>query len=92
MMISTPPRVITSKDLSYLKDQMSWELIAMKKCNHFADEVTDPEVKSMLNRMGQMHQQHYQRLLKHCQVNNAAGMSQISGQMAAQQQGIFPQS
>lgn len=83
-MINTPPRVITCKDLSYLKDMMSWELLAMKKCAHFAGEATDPAVQSMLQKMGQMHQSHYQKILHHCQTNNAAGLSQIAGQMAQQ--------
>lgn len=83
-MIKTPPRVISCKDLSYLKDQMSWELLAMKKCAHFAEEATDPDVKMMLQRVGQMHQQHYQRILQHCQTNNTSGLAQIAGQMAQQ--------
>lgn len=83
-MINTPPRVITTKDLSYLKDQMSWELLAMKKCAHYAQECTDPDVKSFIERIGQMHQRHYQQLLRHCKTNNAQGMSKISGQMAQQ--------
>lgn len=85
-MINTPPRVITTKDLSYLKDQMTWELLAMKKCDHYTKECTDPEVKAMISRIGQMHQRHYQQLLRHCQTNNAMGMSQIAGQMAQQNQ------
>jgi len=27
-----PPEYITTKDLAYLKDALSWELTAMKKC------------------------------------------------------------
>lgn len=83
-MINTPPRVITTKDLAYLKDQMSWELLAMKKCAHYASECRDPEVKSFIERIGQMHQRHYQQLLRHCQINNAQGMAKIQGQMAQQ--------
>ncbi len=85
-MINTPPQVITTKDLSYLKDQMSWELIAMKKCAHYAQECTDPEVKSLIGKIGQMHQRHYQQILRHCQTNNASGLSPIASQMAQQNQ------
>ncbi|MCL6626642.1 hypothetical protein [Alicyclobacillus shizuokensis] len=62
-----PPAVITTKDLSYLKDAMSWELLAAKKCFHFANECTDAKVASAIQRAGQMHTQHYQKLLAHCQ-------------------------
>lgn len=27
---------LTTKDLNYLKDEMSWELLAFKKCHHYA--------------------------------------------------------
>ena len=30
--MQVPPQVITTKDSQYLKDQLSWELLAMKKC------------------------------------------------------------
>jgi hypothetical protein len=72
-----PPQVITSKDLLYLKDQMSWQLNAMKKCAHFAQECSDPQIKQALDDTGRMHQRHYQMLLKHCQNNNAQVMSQV---------------
>lgn len=63
-----PPSYITTKDLAYLKDAMSWELVAMKKCNKFAQQVDNEKIKKALNESGKMHQQHYQMLLKH--LNN----------------------
>lgn len=75
--IPTPPRIITTKDALYLKDALSWMLIAFKKFHHFAQEATDPEVKQALNKAGQMHQRHYQRLLTHLTVNNRQMMNQI---------------
>jgi hypothetical protein len=64
-----PPNVITTKDLSYLKDALSWELLAMKKCHHFASHCTDQEIQNQLNGVGQMHQKHYDRLLQYVQSN-----------------------
>jgi hypothetical protein len=75
-----PPKVITTKDLLYLKDQMSWQLNAMKKCAHFANECTDPDVKQAIDNAGRMHQRHYQMLLQHCQNNNTLQMSQMPQQ------------
>ena len=60
-----PPNYITTKDLSYIKDAMSWELVAMKKCNKFAQEVQCNKIKSAIEETGRMHQQHYQTLLSH---------------------------
>jgi light-regulated signal transduction histidine kinase (bacteriophytochrome) len=79
-----PPQVVTIKDCLYLKDQLSWELIAMKKCHHFAQECIDIEIKQALEQAGQMHQRHYQLLLKHLQNNNTAEMTKFQ-QMQMQQ-------
>lgn len=65
-----PPAYITTKDLLYLKDAMSWELTAMKKCHHFAQECNDTELKQMLDEVGRVHQTHYEILLSHVDPNN----------------------
>lgn len=83
--IIQPPQVITTKDYLYLKDQLSWELLAMKKCAHFANECSDNDIKQALNRAGQMHQRHYQLLLKHLQNNNTAEMAKVQQQMQSSQ-------
>lgn len=75
--MQTPPQVITVKDCQYLKDMLSWELVAMKKCSHFAKECTDPEARSIIDKAGQMHQRHYTMLLKHLQHNNDAAMQNV---------------
>lgn len=82
----TPPSVITGKDLLYLKDGMSWLLDAMKKCSHFAGEVQDPQIKQAMNQIGQLHQRHYNLLLKHCQNNNTQQMAGVTQQMSSMQQ------
>jgi hypothetical protein len=76
-LMQTPPQVITVKDCQYLKDMLSWEMVAMKKCSHFAGECTDPEVRSLIDKAGQMHQRHYTMLLKHLQNNNNAAMQNV---------------
>ncbi|GAA4713425.1 ferritin-like domain-containing protein [Brevibacillus fulvus] len=75
--ISAPPRVITTKDIAYLKDALSWELLAFKKFHFYAQQVQDPEISQILEKTGQMHQQHFQRLLPHLQVNNAQQMANM---------------
>ncbi|MBW5447544.1 hypothetical protein GE107_15910 [Cohnella sp. CFH 77786] len=72
-----PPQVITTKDSQYLKDMLSWELLAMKKCSHFAKECQDQEIRTALDKAGQMHQHHYTVLLKHLQNNNTQAMQSV---------------
>lgn len=67
--MGNPPDVITDKDLSYLKDALSWELLAMKKCNHWAGMCQDQEIRNLISKAGQMHQQHYTRLLNELNAN-----------------------
>jgi hypothetical protein len=84
--IPNPPRAITTKDLLYIKDVLSWELLAFKKFHHLAQQVTNPQIKQALEKCGQLHQNHYQRMLPHLQVNNNAALAnmQNSQQMPLQ--------
>jgi hypothetical protein len=77
--MQTPPQVITTKDHAYLKDQLSWLLLAAKKCRHFAQECTDPQIAQAIDQAGQMHQRHYLLLLKHLQNDNTAAMQAVRG-------------
>lgn len=90
MTMSQPPQVITSKDLQYLKDQLSWQLNAMKKCAHFAKECQDPQVRQLLDKTGKLHLRHYQMLLKHTQHNNQQHMSHIYQRQNQMQQTNMP--
>jgi len=60
----TPPEVVTTKDILYLKDAMSWTLLAAKKCAHFSGEIQCNQSKQLVDQIGQMHQRHYNMLLK----------------------------
>jgi hypothetical protein len=60
-----PPAMISTKDLSYINDMLSWNLDAFKKANFYAEQCQNQEVKTAVNQAGQMHQQHYQKLLQH---------------------------
>ncbi|WP_042456839.1 ferritin family protein [Neobacillus dielmonensis] len=75
--IPNPPRAITSKDILYLKDALSWELLAFKKFHFMAQQVSNDEIKQALDKAGKMHQDHYQRILTHLQVNNDEAMANL---------------
>lgn len=77
--MQTPPDAITTKDLSYIKDALSWELLAFKKFHFLAGQVQDQEIQQALEKVGEIHQQHYQKLLTHLQVNNQSVLANMPG-------------
>jgi hypothetical protein len=83
--IPNPPRAITTKDLLYIKDVLSWELMAFKKFHFFAQQVSSPELKQVLEKIANMHQNHFQRLLPHLQVNNNAALASLPNMQQMQQ-------
>lgn len=72
------PNVITSKDLLYLTDMMSWNLMAMKKAHFYAGQCQIPEISQAMEKACQMHERHYQKILNHLQLSSQA--VQTSGQ------------
>ncbi|RKN87013.1 hypothetical protein D7M11_01625 [Paenibacillus ginsengarvi] len=54
---------VSDKELHYLKDFLSWELLAVKKCKDAADACTDPAIRQMIEQTGQKHVAHYESLL-----------------------------
>ena len=74
--MTEPPQLITTKDLLYLTDSLSWELDVIKKLNQFEKESQDTKAKNLLRKAAQMHQKHYSILLKHLNPNNSASKIQ----------------
>lgn len=64
-----PPNVISSKDLLYLTDMLSWNLNACKKAHFYAGQCQTPELQASLEQAGQMHQRHYEKILQHLNQN-----------------------
>ncbi len=60
-----PPKMVSTKDSLYLKDMLSWNLLAMKKAHFFAAQCQDQQVVQALNKYGLMHQRHYNTILTH---------------------------
>ncbi|MFC6604775.1 hypothetical protein ACFQDF_29870 [Ectobacillus funiculus] len=50
--IPNPPRAITTKDLLYIKDVLSWELLAFKKFHHLAQQVNNPDINKHWKKQG----------------------------------------
>lgn len=64
----TPDRnLLGEKELLYVKDFLSWELLAMKKCNEAANACQDAQLKQLIRNTGKKHQQHFEAILSHLQ-------------------------
>ncbi|NLM20729.1 MAG: hypothetical protein GX207_03155 [Peptococcaceae bacterium] len=74
--------MLSVKELNYIKDFLSWELLMTKKCAHYAQQEVDPNFKGVFENARQVHQQNYDSLLSYLQQNSSQGT-----QAATRQQG-----
>ncbi|WNB93021.1 hypothetical protein [Bacillus sp. NEB1478] len=72
LIYQNPPKVITGKDLNYIKDMLSWNLLGAKKAHSMASQCQDFEIKSTLEKACKMHESHYNRILGHISAQQAA--------------------
>ena len=52
------PKIISTKDLAYLSDVFEWNYTAFKQVNHYISEVVNEDVKELLERVRNMHEDH----------------------------------
>lgn len=50
---------ISTKELNYVKDFLSWELYMAKSCHDHAGQMADPNFSRILEEAGKIHQQNY---------------------------------
>lgn len=79
---------LTEKDLAYLKDQMSWELVAAKKAYQYAHQTLEPECRQAMFEIAEEHQRNLERLLHHVR-QHAQGQHQQSNAQQHQMQGGY---
>jgi len=65
--------MLSSKELNYIKDFLSWELLMTKKCSEYAKQEVDPNFKGIFENAGQVHQQNYQDVLSYLQQQTSQG-------------------
>lgn len=63
--MNQPPTMVSTKDLLYLTDMLSWNLNAAKKAHFFAQQCTIPEIKAAIDNACKMHERHYEKILSH---------------------------
>lgn len=61
--MDTVPKIISTKDLSYLSDIFEWNFTAYKELKHFEKEVENEKVKELMNGLSEMHYQHLELVL-----------------------------
>lgn len=68
---------VSTKELNYINDFLSWELLSAKKCFQYGNQETNPTHKQTFLDCAMIHQQNYQNILNYVnQVNpNKGGQS-----------------
>ncbi len=66
---------LSTKEVNYLKDHLSWELLAAKKCFHHAKEISDGNLKQVFDDSGKVHQENFVNLLNYVNQASKGGQS-----------------
>lgn len=61
---------LSSKELNYIDDMLSWELLAAKKCNQYAYQEMNTAHQQVFFDTASMHQQNYMNLLNYLENIN----------------------
>lgn len=59
--------MLSDKELHYLKDFLSWELLAVKKCKDAADACEDMQLRGLIEQTGRKHMAHFETILSQLQ-------------------------
>ena len=70
-----PPKMISTKDFLYIKDMMSWNLLAAKKMKWAAETCQLPDLKKSFQAAEQLHTKHFEELIKTLQQNQGGSVS-----------------
>lgn len=69
---------LSTKEVNYIKDLLSWELLTSKKCFQYANQETNPTHKKAFSDTANLHQQNYLDLLSYANeiINKQGGQMQ----------------
>lgn len=56
------PNIISTKDLSYLKDMFEWNFNISKLAYHFSNQTNNPIIKDTLVKVCRMHSEHAKKI------------------------------
>lgn len=54
---------LSTKELGYINDMLSWELLASKKCYQYANQETNPVYRQLFFDISKISQQNYSNML-----------------------------
>lgn len=65
---------LSTKEVNYIKDVLSWELLSAKKCYQYANQETDQARQKIFYDTAALHQQNYLNVLNYVdQIINTQG-------------------
>lgn len=69
---------LSTKEVNYIRDLLSWELLTIKKCFQYVNQETNPVHRKLYSDAVSMHQQNYSNLLTYTNqiVNKQGGQMQ----------------
>lgn len=69
---------LSTKEVNYIKDLLSWEILTIKKCNQYTNQETDSARQKIYSDAVNMHQQNYLNLLNYTNqiINKQGGQMQ----------------
>ncbi len=56
---------ISQKELNYIRDFLSWEMLSAKKCYQYGHQETNPSVQQIFFDAAHMHEQNYYSVLNY---------------------------
>lgn len=56
-------RPISTKELNYVRDHLSWELLSAKACRDAANATPEEKFKRLFDETGSVHQRNYESLM-----------------------------
>ncbi len=57
------PNIISTKDLSYIKDMLNWSFTMAKKAKFYEELAESKEISSFFNKVNKVNKKHYETLL-----------------------------
>lgn len=69
---------LSTKEINYIKDILSWEILTIKKCYQYTNQEANPERNKIYTDAVNMHQQNYSNLLNYTNqiINKQGGQMQ----------------
>lgn len=58
------PNIISTKDLTYIKDMIKWNLVLSKKTRMYKDIAENQDIKKFFDNVSKTHANHFKKLME----------------------------